>query len=209
MKFGRLHVLTDFLFQQRYTHAALAELAIEGGADVIQFRQKAGPIRHKLYAAHLTAEVCAQHNVPLMVDDHLDIMQAVNAQGIHLGRTDFPIEDARRILGPEAIIGGTGNTPKQAIQAWEEGADYVGFGPIYYSQSKANIADIQGIKALEEVCKTVSVPVIAIAGIKVDKVEEVLDAGAYGIAVMSAISTHNDPKAATRAFKTEIDNFFG
>ncbi len=208
MKFGRLHVLTDFLFQQRYTHAALAELAIKGGADVIQFRQKAGPIRHKLYAAHLTAEVCVNHDIPLLVDDHLDIMQAVNAQGIHLGRTDFPIGDARRILGPDAIIGGTGNTLKQAIEAWEEGADYVGFGPIYYSQSKANVADIQGIKALEEVCKTVSVPVIAIAGITVDKVEEVLDAGAYGIAIMSAISTHDAPQDATRAFRTAIDDFF-
>lgn len=202
-------MLTDFLFQQSYTHAALAELAIEGGADVIQFRQKAGPIRHKLYAAHLTAEVCAKNDVPLLIDDHLDIMQAVRAQGIHLGRTDFPIKDARRILGPDVIIGGTGNTMKQAIQAWEEGADYVGFGPIYYSQSKANVADIQGVKALEEVCKAVSVPVIAIAGIKVDKVEEVLDTGAYGIAIMSAISTHHDPRAATSAFRKAIDSFFG
>jgi thiamine-phosphate pyrophosphorylase len=207
MKFGRLHVLTDFLFQQHYSHETLARLAIEGGADVIQFRQKAGPIRHKLYAAHRTARVCAEGNVPLLINDHLDIVQAVEAQGVHLGRTDFPIEDARRVLGPDAIIGGTGNTLKQAIQAWEEGADYVGFGPIYYSQSKANVADIQGLSTLEEVCQTVTVPVIAIAGITADRVPDVLAAGAYGIAVMSASSTTEDPRAATRAFRDAIDRF--
>jgi thiamine-phosphate pyrophosphorylase len=160
-----------------------------------------------LYAAHRTARVCAEGNVPLLINDHLDIVQAVEAQGVHLGRTDFPIEDARRVLGPDAIIGGTGNTLKQAIQAWEEGADYVGFGPIYYSQSKANVADIQGLSTLEEVCQTVTVPVIAIAGITADRVPDVLAAGAYGIAVMSAISTTEDPRAATRAFRDAIDRF--
>ena len=205
MNIGRLHVLTDFLFQQRFSHDQLARMAIEGGADTIQFRQKAGTIRHKLYAAKQTAEVCKRFEIPLIVDDHLDIMLAVDAEGIHLGRTDFPVTDARRILGPDKIVGTTANSLKEAFKASEEGADYIGFGPIYHSSSKANLASIQGIEALKEVCKSVPQPVIAIAGITVDKVEEVFEAGAHGIAVMTAISTQPDPYISTRAFREAID----
>ena len=209
LKIGRLHVLTDFLFQQRFSHYELARMAIEGGADTIQFRQKAGAIRHKLHAARETALVCKQMNTPLIVDDHLDIMLAVNAEGIHLGRTDFPVRDARRILGPNKIIGATANSMKEALAAGEEGVDYIGFGPIYHSTSKANLASIQGIETLREVCAAVVQPVIAIAGITVDRVEEVFEAGAHGIAVMTAVSTQDDPLASTRAFRDAIDKQVG
>ena len=205
MKPGRLHVLTDFHFQQRYPHHALARLAIEGGADTIQFRQKKGAIRQKLYEARLTAEVCKELNTPLIIDDHVDIALALNAQGVHLGKSDFPIQDARNVLKGNFLIGATANSIREALQIQKKNVDYIGFGPVYSSASKDNPGALQGLKALEEVCTVVDVPVIAISGIKVGRVEEVLNAGAYGVAVMTAISTASDPRRETELFRNELD----
>lgn len=205
MKIGRLHVLTDFHFQQRFPHHELAQRAIAGGADTIQFRQKKGAIRQKLHEARLTADVCNKHNVPLIINDHLDIVLALNTRGIHLGKTDFPIQDARNVLGKDYIIGATANSIKDVIRIQELDIDYIGFGPVYPSSSKDNPASLQGIHTLREVCKMARVPVIAISGIKSGLVEEVLDAGAHGVAVMTAISTSRDPQAETERFRNEIE----
>lgn len=209
MVLGRLHVLTDFLFQQTYSHEALAQLAIEGGADTIQFRQKVGNFRHKLYSARRTAAVCEASATPLIIDDHIDIMQAVGAAGVHLGRTDFPVNEARLILGKNKLIGATANSLKEVEAGAAAGADYIGYGPIFYSDSKANLASIQGLDGLKKACSMVDIPVIAIAGITADRVIEVLEAGAYGVAIMSAISTANSPRQATQAFRSAIDAYFG
>ncbi len=209
MKIGRLHVLTDFLFQQELAHEELAQLAIEGGADTIQFRQKAGTSRHKLHAAKRTAETCHKNNTTLIIDDYIDIMLAVDAAGVHLGRTDFPIAEARRILDDDKLVGATANSLTEVALAAEAGADYIGFGPVYYSDSKANLAAVQGLSGLEAACKMVDVPVIAIAGITADRMHEVLETGAHGVAIMSAISMAKDPRQATREFRDAIDAFFG
>lgn len=203
---GRLHVLTDFYFQQRYGHAELARLVIAGGADTVQFRQKFGGIRHKLYEARRTAAVCREAGVPLIIDDHIDIALAVEADGVHLGQEDFPVAEARRILGPDYIIGATATTVEQAVEAWQAGADYIGFGPVFPTASKANPASVKGIEGLRAVCQAVPIPVIAIAGITVQRVRPVLEAGAHGVAVMSAITTAPDPQAATAQFRMEIES---
>lgn len=205
MKLGRLHVLTDFHFQQQYTHQQLAYYAIQGGADVIQFRQKEGSIRHKYHEAQLTAEICKSERKPLIIDDHIDLALALGATGVHLGKSDFPIQEARRVLGDEYVIGATANSIKDVKQILDLPIDYIGFGPVYASSSKAKPASLQGIGALREVCKMTTIPVIAISGIKADKVKEVFDAGAYGIAVMTAITTADDPQAETERFRNEID----
>ena len=205
MKLGRLHVLTDFHFQQQYTHQQLAYYAIQGGADVIQFRQKEGSIRHKYHEAQLTAEICKSENKPLLIDDHIDLALALEATGVHLGKSDFPIAEARRVLGDGYVIGATANSIKDVKQIVDLPIDYIGFGPVYASSSKAKPASLQGIDVLREVCKMTTIPVIAISGIKVDKVKEVFDAGAYGIAVMTAITTADDPQAETERFRNEID----
>jgi thiamine-phosphate pyrophosphorylase len=204
---GRLHVLTDFYFQQRYGHAELARLAIEGGADTIQFRQKFGGIRHKLYEARRTATVCHRAQIPLLIDDHIEIALAVGADGVHLGQEDFPVAEARRLLGPAAIIGATATTVEEAIEAWQAGADYIGFGPVFRTGSKANPAAVKGVEGLAAVCAAVPIPVIAIAGITVQRVRTVLEAGAYGVAVMTAITTAPDPRLAAAQFRSEIDAF--
>lgn len=202
---GRLHVITDFYLQQRISHAELAQQAIEGGASVVQFRQKRGGIRNKLIAARKLKVVCDEADVPLIINDHLNIAQALGA-GVHLGQDDFPIDEARGILGPEAIIGATATTAAQALQAYEDGADYIGFGPVFMTQSKFNRSSIKGVEGLSAACEAVPIPVIAIAGITSDRVQLALDAGAHGVAVLSAVATADSPKRATRRIRAAIDN---
>lgn len=205
MDIGRLHVLTDFLFQQRYSHAEIAELAIAGGADTIQFRQKAGSLRAKLREAQRVAEVCRDGGVPLLIDDHVDLALAVGAQGVHLGQEDLPVAAARRVLGPAAIVGATVTDVAQAREAEAAGASYLGFGPVFPTHSKRNPASVKGLEGLAAVCGAVSIPVIAIAGITPERVRPVLEAGAHGVAVMTAITTADAPAEAAAAFRQEID----
>lgn len=202
---GRLHVLTDFHFQQRFSHADLARLALRGGADVIQFRQKMGTVRHQLHEARRVAAVCRDFGATLLIDDRLDLTLAVVADGTHLGQTDFPIADARRILGPDAILGATATTLVQARKAEADGADYIGFGPVFPTHSKMNPASVKGLEGLATTCASVSIPVIAIAGITAERIADVLAAGAYGVAVMTAITCSPDPEAATRQFRAALD----
>ncbi len=203
---GRLHVLTDFHFQQKYTHAELAEMAIEGGADTIQFRQKQGSFRDILNEARKTARVCSDNNVTLLINDRVDVALAVGAQGVHLGQTDMPLTTAREILGPEAVIGITTPSIALAKRAEKEGANYVGFGPVYATRSKANPTSVQGLEAVLDICNTVSIPVIGIAGITPNRSSDVIRAGAYGVAVMSAVTLADDPVGATREFRQAIES---
>lgn len=204
-RLGRFHLLTDYHFQQRFSHAELAALGIEGGADVIQFRQKGGDIRAFVHEAELAARVCRERNVPLLINDRLDVMLGVGAAGVHLGQLDIPARMARRVLGAEAIVGATASNVREALRAQEDGADYVGFGPVFETHSKANPASVKGLEGLEEVCRAVTIPVIAIAGITPERVRPVMEAGAYGFAVMTAVTTDPSPADAARRFRQELD----
>lgn len=201
---GRLHVLTDFFLQQRFSHAELARRALDGGADTIQFRQKAGGLRHKLYEARRVAAVCRAAGASLIIDDHIDIALALGA-GVHLGQTDFPVEEARRLLGPGELIGATATTPAQVHRACRAGADYVGFGPVFSTGSKDNPSAVKGLHGLAAACAAASVPVIAIAGMTPERVRPALDAGAHGVAVLSAVALASDPAAAAARFRAAID----
>jgi thiamine-phosphate pyrophosphorylase len=202
---GRLHVLTDFHLQQQRSHAELARLAIRGGADSVQFRQKHGGIQNILVEAKRVAQVCGDASIPLIVDDHLDVMQAIDAAGIHLGQQDFPLEDARSILGPEPLIGATATNTDEVVEAYEHGADYVGFGPVYPTTSKRNPKSVKGPEGVRDASAAVPIPIIAIGGITHDRVRPTLEAGAYGVAVLSAICTAKDPERATARFRAAID----
>lgn len=208
MSLGRLHVLTDFHLQQRFSHAELVRRVLDGGADTVQFRQKRGVVRDKLHEAERVVAICREAGVPLLVDDYVDLALAVEADGVHLGQTDFPIEYARKILGPDRIIGGTATTTGQARQVERDGADYVGFGPVYPTDSKDNPAAVKGLRGLEKACTAVEIPVVAIGGITADRTRSVLGTGAYGVAVMSAVIRNPDPSEAARAIRDEIDEFF-
>ena len=202
---GRLHVLTDTTHQQRFSHAQLAQRAIRGGADVIQFRQKEGSIREKLRQARDVARICTEAQTPLLINDHLDIAQAVESSGVHLGQDDFPIADARHVLGDDAFIGATAATGTQARAAEGKGADYVGFGPVFTTDSKANPASVKGLDGLRAACEAVSIPVIAIAGLTPQRVRPCLASGAHGVAVLSGIACANNPAEATRRYREALN----
>ena len=187
MVVGRLHVLTDFVFQQRFSHADLAARAAAGGADAVQFRQKAGSVRDRYAEALRTAEACRAAGVPLLIDDHLDLALAVGAAGVHLGQEDLPVEAARRVLGPDAVIGATVTDVQQARDAEAAGATYLGFGPVFPTRSKRNPASVKGLDGLAAVCGAITIPVIGIAGITPERVASVIEAGAHGVAVLSGV----------------------
>jgi thiamine-phosphate pyrophosphorylase len=195
---GKLHVLTDTELQSRFSHLELARLAIEGGADTIQLRQKSGLIREMIEIAQDIKKLCAQTGVPFIVNDRIDVAIASEADGVHLGQDDFPIPLARKLMGKNAIIGGSAVTLKDAQKCLDEGADYVGFGPVYPTSSKPDASSPTGIELMKQAIAMIPLPFIAIGGIDEKNAEEVMQAGAYGIAVISAVCCQSDPKHATR-----------
>ena len=201
---GVLHVLTDTVLQQRYSHEDLARLAVAGGADTIQYRRKTGSTREMIEEAKAVLAVCRARGVPLIVNDRVDVAVAAGADGVHLGQEDFPVRLARELLGPDRTIGVSGGTLEEARQGAEDGADYVGFGPIYATGSKADARQPRGLEALSHVTSQVSLPVIAIGGVGVETAAEVVAAGAYGIAVISAVCCAGDPGAATRELAQRV-----
>ncbi len=203
-KIGRLHVITDTTIQSRFTHAELAEMAIEGGADTIQFRQKAGSTRELVESAQGVQAACAGHGVSLIVNDRADIALAVGATGAHFGQDDLPIAVGRRILLPEMIIGASARTEDKILEAISAGADYIGFGPIYQTSSKPDAELPKGLEALRRMSEIAQCPVIAIGGITAETAYEVIRAGAHGIAVISAVCGQVDPEAATRHLWSEV-----
>jgi thiamine-phosphate pyrophosphorylase len=194
---GRLHILTDTVLQTRFSHVELARLAVEGGADIVQFREKQGSTRHLIQSATEMKKICERHNASFIVNDRIDVAIASKAHGVHLGQSDFPIGPAREILGEEKIIGGSASTIEEALLCMKEGADYVGFGPVYETTSKDDAGPVSGLVKLKEVAAAVSIPVIAIGGISAENAADVMKADAYGIAVISSVCCQEDPKEAT------------
>jgi thiamine-phosphate pyrophosphorylase len=193
-------VLTDSVLQDRHSHAELARLALAGGADAIQFRQKQDSTRRMIADALAMKAVCAMAGAPLIINDRLDVALAVDADGVHLGQDDFPLAQARAILGPSKIIGGSAGNLAEALACREQGADYVGFGPVFATSSKDDAGPVSGLDLLRQVAQALSpLPVIAIGGIGPTNAAQVRAAGAHGLAVISAVCCQPDPMAAAQA----------
>ncbi len=203
-KIGELHVITDIACQTQFTHLQLAELAIKGGADTIQFRQKDGTTRELVVIAQQMQIICTQHKVPLIVNDRMDIALAVNAKGAHFGQDDMPIAIGRKILSPGNVIGASARTEDKILKAIAEGADYIGFGPIFQTSSKTDAEEPKGLERLNRISEVAKCPVIAIGGITLQTAASVIRAGAHGIAVISAVCATTDPKTAVQNLKNEI-----
>ncbi len=201
---GVLHVITDTTLQSRFTHMELAELAIQGGADTVQFRQKHGTTRELVAIAQTMQSICEQHKVPLIVNDRADIALAVGSTGVHFGQDDMPVSIGRRMLPTETIIGASARTEEKILEAITEGADYIGFGPIYGTTSKPDAEMAKGLERLRRMCDIAACPVIAIGGISIETAGDVIRAGAHGIAVISAVSSHPEPHIATQRLLNEI-----
>ena len=196
----RLHVITDTSVQTRYSHADLARMAIDGGADGVQIRQKVGRVRDLLRQAESVCEVCARAGVTFIVNDRVDVALAVGADGVHVGQDDMPAALARRLIGNERLLGVSAFTPELGMQALADGADYVGFGPVYGTHSKETGRPDMGVPALREFTRHVVVPTLAIGGVRESHVPELVAVGAHGIAVISAICCADDVPKATAVF---------
>ncbi len=197
MSVGRLHVITDVVIQSRYSHEELAERACAGGADVVQMRDKTlGTDAFATIAARVR-DICRAHGTTFIVNDYAEIARAVEADGVHVGPDDLSIGEARAIVGTRALVGASTGSLDDALRAESEGANYVGFGHIFATTSKNKTTEPVGLDALARVSQRTRLPVIAIGGITEANAASVLEAGAWGIAVIGAVCASDDPRAAT------------
>ena len=207
---GRLHVITDAALQDRFSHVELARLAAAGGADAVQLREKRPwTTRALVETAAAMRRALEGTAVCLVVDDRVDVAVATGVRAVHLGRDDLDVTTARRLLGADALIGGTANSLAEASRVAATDVDYLGVGPVFGTRSKANPAPPLGLEGFRAIAQAVPKPVMAIGSVTADRVRAILDAGAHGVAVISAIVWQADPAAAAREFRRAIDAWLG
>jgi len=208
LKLG-LYVITGESKARGRGHLNVAAAALAGGADVVQLRAKDTPVRVALEIALGMAEMVRSRPERhlFLVNDRVDIAMAAGADGVHLGQSDMPVAAARGLLGPYAVIGSTATTIEEALRAEQEGADYIGVGPVFSTPTKPDAGEALGVDRLREIKRRCAIPVVAIGGIGKDNLEEVMCAGASGIAVISAVTEAADMEAATRELRGMIDGF--
>jgi len=201
----RLYLITDTSLSRGRSHVEIARQAIAGGADVIQLREKSAPARELYETALQLRDLTRQAGVPFIIDDRVDIALAAGADGVHLGKDDLPYEVARRLLGKDKVIGLSAGSVKEAVEAEKMGADYIGFGPVFDARgTKPDAGEPLGLAMLAGVRRKVKLAVIAIGGIKPENARDAIEAGANGVAVISAIVSADDIAEATRLLKEKL-----
>lgn len=200
----RLYVVTDERFGR--SHLEVARAAIAGGAGAVQVRDKSAPARRLYEAAVEMSRLARAARVPLIVNDRVDIALASGADGVHVGQDDLPAPAARRLAGEGVVVGVSATTLEEAMAAERDGADYIGFGPVFEARgTKPDTVAPLGVDLLREVCRHCKVPVIAIGGLNATNVEAVIEAGASGVAVMSGVVSAGNIAAAAREIREKID----
>lgn len=194
-----LYVVTDDRLPQGRSHVEVARAALAGGARVIQLRDKQRDAGELLPAAREIAALCRAAGALFVVNDRVDLAVACDADGAHLGQTDLPLQEARRLLGPDRLLGISVENVEQVRIAEAQGADYLGVGPIFGTATKADAGDAVGPEQLQRFQSVTTLPLVAIGGISLERVPEAIAAGAHSVAVISAVSAAPDPEAATRA----------
>lgn len=190
-----LYVCTDRDIMTTDTLEEAVELAIKGGATIIQLREKDCTSREFYELALSIKDITDAYEVPLIINDRLDIALAVHADGVHLGQSDIPVQVARNVMGPNCIVGATANTLEKAKEAWQSGADYLGVGDVFGSATKNDTKPVE-LKELKKICDTVKIPVVAIGGILKKNIHLLKDTGVAGVAVISAVLGQTDITAA-------------
>ena len=191
----RLYFITDSTGFTEEEFLRRIEAALQGGVTLLQLREKEKTTREYLMLAEKVHELTRKYNVPLIIDDRLDIAMAVDAEGVHLGQSDMPIHIARKLFGPDKIIGATAKTVPQALEAWRNGADNLGVGAIYPTTTKVKTI-LTSTDTLKEICNAVLIPVNAIGGLNKDNLDVLAGIPIAGICVVSAIMKAEDPKQA-------------
>jgi len=195
-----LCVITDTHIQSRFSHLKLAEQALKGGAKMLQFRDKYLSDEAFQQIATELKLLCNAFEATLIINDRVHIAKSVNSDGVHIGQQDMPIQDARKVLGSNKIIGVSTSTLEEAQKAYHAGADYIGFGHIFLTSTKHKLGASLGPEMIKSVKNISPVPVMAIGGITLENAHSVFESGADSIAVVSAICTAKNPKKATESF---------
>jgi thiamine-phosphate diphosphorylase len=200
----RLHVLTDRALSRGRPDAEVAAAALAGGATIVQVRGKDCTGAELVRVGHQARDLTRRHGGLLIVNDRVDVALAVSADGAHVGQDDLPARDARLLLGPDRLLGVSARTVDEAVRAARDGADYIGFGPVFSTATKGDAGAARGLEELSRACRAVAVPIVAIGGITADNAVAVIAAGAAGVAVIAAVVTAPDMTAATRALLQAI-----
>ncbi|WP_010278323.1 thiamine phosphate synthase [Paenibacillus senegalensis] len=203
MRDFRLYAITGEQFHPGRDVIEVMEEAILGGVDIIQLRDKTGSKRDILHKARKLRELTRKHDVLFIVNDHIDIALASDADGIHLGQDDLPLAEARKIMGNK-IIGISTHAIEEARAAEREGADYIGVGPVFPTKSKLDVVDPVTTSYVREVAGEIRIPFVAIGGIKLHNVDQVLDAGATRICVISEIVGSDDVRGTAEKLLQKI-----
>ena len=195
-----LYFITDSTSVPTERFLPTVEAACKGGATLIQLREKNKSTREYMELAKATHEITKRYGVPLIIDDRVDVALAIDAEGVHVGQTDMPVKIARQLMGPDKIVGATTKTVPQALEAYEQGADYLGVGAIYPTTTKV-VTILTSVDTLKEIVKAVPIKVNAIGGLNKDNIDILKGSGIAGICAVSAIMKAADPERATRELK--------
>ncbi|MBQ7883491.1 MAG: thiamine phosphate synthase [Phascolarctobacterium sp.] len=194
-----IYLVTDEVALKGRELLPVVEEALQGGVTLLQYRNKNGE-GGKLYAEALALKkLCDKYNVPLIIDDRLDIAIAVGAAGVHIGQDDIPCKIARQVLGDDFIIGVSAHNPAEAQQAIDDGADYLGCGAVYATTTKEKVTAL-GLDGLAAIRKAVQIPMVGIGGVDLTNAKDVLATGVEGIAIVRAILGAQDVTATTQEF---------
>jgi thiamine-phosphate pyrophosphorylase len=193
-----LYLVTDRTQTRGRDLLWVLECALDGGVKAIQLREKDLSGKELYDLAEKTNRLCRRYRARLIINDRVDVALAVDADGVQLGKTSIPIETARALLGSENLIGYSAHSLEEACQAEQSGADFILFGPVYFTPSKASYGAPQGLIALQKVVANISRPVYAIGGIRAETIGALRRVGVRGVALIAAIIGANDPKFAAR-----------
>ena len=199
-----MYFITDSTFcgEEEFLHRV--EEACKGGVTLVQLREKERTTREYLALAEKVHGITQQYDIPLIIDDRVDIALAVNAEGVHVGQSDMPVAVARRLMGDDKIVGATAKTVPQALEAYEQGADYLGVGAIYPTTTKVKTV-LTSVDTLKEIVRAVPIKVNAIGGLNKDNIYILKDSGIDGICAVSAIMKADDPKTAAEELREAFD----
>lgn len=199
-----LYFITDSTGFEETEFLQSIEDALKGGVTILQIREKDKTTREYISIAKKVHTITKKYNIPLIIDDRVDVALAVNAEGVHLGQSDMPINTARQILGDDFIIGATTKTVEQAIEAYDQGADYLGVGAIYPTTTKVKTV-LTSTEALDAICKAVPIPVNAIGGLNKDNIDILKGIPIAGICIVSAVMKAEHPKQAVIELKARTE----
>ena len=203
-----LYFITDSTGLEQEEFLTRVEAALRGGVTLLQLREKERTTREYLELAGKVHALTKKYHVPLIIDDRLDVAMAEDTEGVHLGQSDLPIATARRIWGGEKIIGATAKTVPQALEAYEQGADYLGVGAIYPTTTKVKTI-LTSTDTLRQICEAVPIPVNAIGGLNKDRLDVLAGIPIAGVCAVSAIMKAPDPETAARELKAAAEKILG